>query len=152
MSREQRIQVVRQVVEEKQQEATRALAHRRRLLDEADRQLTELVGYRAEYAGGTVAQAATTGADLRDYWCFMNRLNRAIDDHRGRIDQQKIAVEQSLERWSDTKRELAVLDKVVERIRTADRRTQDRREQRLLDDMSGRRGPVSVYSDEVDPV
>lgn len=149
MSREERIQVVRRVVEEQRQDATRALAHRRQLLDEADRQLSELIGYRDEYAGGAVSPAASHGIALQDYWRFMSRLNAAIAEHSERIDRQKVAVEQSFERWRDTQRQVAVLDKVVERIRAAERLARDRGDQRALDEMA-RPAPNPLLSHEVD--
>jgi flagellar export protein FliJ len=84
---------------------------------------------------------------LQDYWRFMSRLNSAITEHRERMDQQKVAVEQSFERWQDTQRQVAVLGKVIERIRVADRLVLERKEQRMQDDQP-RRGPVILLSEE----
>jgi flagellar protein FliJ len=147
VSREQRIEILLHMAEEQGQDASRALAHRRRLLDEAGRRLEDLIGYRDEYAGGTTARSAGLGVQLQDYWRFMSRLNSAIAEHRERMDQQKVAVEQSFERWQDTRRQVAVLGKVIERIRVAERLVLERGEQRMQDDQP-RRGPGILLSEE----
>lgn len=134
MSREQRIELLLQVAEERGQDATRALAHRRQLLDEAGMRLNELLGYREECGRGELAQTGGLAVGLQDYWRFLSRLNAAIAEQRDRIDQQRLALEQSFERWRDAQRQVAVLGKVIDRIRAADRRSHERREQRALDD------------------
>lgn len=147
MSREQRIEMLLHAAEEQSQEASRALAQRRQLLDEAGSRLEDLIEYRDEYAGGATASAVGLGVQLQDYWRFMSRLNSAIAEHRERMDQQKVAVEQSFERWQDTQRQVAVLGKVIERIRVADRLVLERKEQRMQDDQP-RRGPGILLSEE----
>jgi flagellar FliJ protein len=147
VSRQQRIEILLHAAQEQGQEATRALAHRQQLLDEASSRLADLIGYRDEYAGGVTGSAAGLGVQLQDYWRFMSRLNSAIAEHRERMDQQKVAVEQSFKRWQDTQRQVAVLGKVIERIRMADRLVMERREQRIQDDQP-RRGPAILLSDE----
>lgn len=134
MSREQRIELLLQVAEERGQDATRALAHRRQLLDEADTRLNELLGYREECASGDGVPGAGLAVGLQDYWRFRSRLNAAIAEQRDRIDQQRLAMEQSLERWRDAQRQVAVLGKVMDRLRVAERRAGERRDQRILDD------------------
>ena len=146
MSREQRIERLLQVAEERGQDATRALAHRRRLLDEADGRLSELLSYREEFARGDGPQGPGLAVGLQDYWRFRSRLNTAIAEQRDRIDQQRLAVEQSLERWRDAQRQVAVLEKVMDRLRAAEQRLRERREQRVLDD---RRPPsIGILSTE----
>jgi flagellar FliJ protein len=134
LSREQRIELLLQVAEERGQDATRALAHRRQLLDEADTRLNELLGYREECANGDRVPGAGLAVGLQDYWRFRSRLNAAIAEQRDRIDQQRLAVEQSLERWRDARRQVAVLGKLMDRLRVAERRAGERRDQRVLDD------------------
>jgi flagellar FliJ protein len=147
VSREQRIEILLHAAQEQGQEATRALAHRRQLLDEAVSRMEELLGYRDEYAGGATTRATGLGVQLQDYWRFMSRLNNAIAEHRERMDQQQVAVEQSFKRWQDTQRQVAVLGKVIERIRVADRLVLERGEQRMQDDQP-RRGPAMRLSEE----
>ncbi len=136
MSREQRIASARRVFEEKRQEASLSLAQRRQSLDEVDRQLGELVSYRAEYASQATAHGSGHAVHLQDYWRFMSRLNHAISEHRERLDQQAVAVQQSFERWQDVERQVAALDKVRERLRLAESRAAERAEQRVLDDLA----------------
>lgn len=133
-SREGRIALLLEVAEGRGQEASRALAHRRRLLDEAGTRLDELLGYRADCGRRDTAQLSGLAVGLQDYWRFLSRLNAAIAEQRERLEQQRLAAEQALERWRDAQRQVAVLAKVMDRIRAAERRVQARREQRILDD------------------
>jgi flagellar protein FliJ len=140
MSREARIELLLRVAEEQGQDASRALAHRVQVLEEAGHRLDELRGYRQEYAGGHERlKEGSLGADLQDHWRFMSRLNSAIAEHQERIDQQALAVEQSRLRWQETRQQVAVLEKVIERIRGAERRAEERSEQKATDERAGAR-------------
>jgi len=147
VSRKQRIETVKRIMDERRQDASRALAHRRRLLDEARQRMAELVGYRDEYASKMAESASGFGVQLQDSWRFMARLNSAIDEHRTRIEQHSLAVEQSLRRWCETQSDVAVIEKVIERLGTMERRVQERGEQRLLDE-SARVRLLSRFGEE----
>lgn len=148
MSRQQRIELLRQVMQERGDEASKALAHRRQLLDEANDRLSQLQGYRQEYASAMVAGSPGLGVQLLDHWRFLSRLNHAIEEHRQRIEQHSVAVEQSFERWRDSQREVAVLQKVVERIRASERQAAERREQRLLDELAGAASGLARFEED----
>ena len=136
MSREQRIQILLRVAEEQGQGASRALAHRRQVLSESHARLAELLGYRKEYARGLVSDAgAWLGVQVQEYWRFMSKLDATISEHRERIDQQAQAVEQSLAHWQDAQRQVAILEKVIERIRRGEHRARERGDQRALDEL-----------------
>lgn len=109
--------------------------------------MAELVGYRDEYASKMAESASGFGVQLQDSWRFMARLNSAIDEHRTRIEQHSLAVEQSLRRWCETQSDVAVIDKVIERLGTMERRVQERGEQRLLDE-SARVRLLSRFGEE----
>lgn len=134
MSREKRIELLLQVAEERGQEATRALVHRRQLLDEAGGRLDELLDYRESCGRVGPVQDACLGASLRDHWRFLSRLNDAIAEQHGRIKQQRLAVEQSMERCQEAQRHVTILEKVRDRVRATERRALERREQRVADD------------------
>jgi flagellar protein FliJ len=134
LSREDRIALLLRVAEEQGQDATRALAHRRQTLEEAGSRLDELLGYREHCARGDAVGTVGLAAGFQDYWRFLGRLNTAIAEQRERIEQQRLAVEQSLERWRDAQRQVAVLEKVMARIRASEVRKVERRDQRVLDD------------------
>lgn len=133
-SREHRIALLLEVSEARGQEATRALAHRRQLLDEAGRRLEELLGYREACGRGEVAQGGGLAVALQDYWRFLSRLNAAIAEQRERIEQHRRAVEQSLERWREAQRQVAALEKLMARIRASEARMRERGDQRVQDD------------------
>lgn len=148
MSREQRIELLLKVAAEQGQEASRALAHRRQVLDQAGARLDELIGYRAEYAGSAQSTlGGGLGVQMQDYWRFLSRLNGAIEEHQERIDQHRAAVEQSFERWQESQRQVAVLEKVIERIRKAERNAHERGEQRASDERA-QHGAGLPYDEE----
>jgi flagellar export protein FliJ len=142
LSREKRIELLLQVAEERGQEATRALVHRRQLLDEAGGRLDELLDYRESCARVGPVEDACLGASLRDHWRFLSRLNDAISEQHGRIKQQRLAVEQSMERCQEAQRHVSILEKVRDRVRATERRARERREQRVADDL--RHGSTGV--------
>jgi len=148
VGRRQRIETVQRMMEERRDNASRALEHRRQLLDDVGGRLTELVGYRDEYASKMAESAPDLGVNLQDYWRFMGRLNSAIDEHRTRLEQHSLAVEQSLQRWQEAQREVAVIEKVIDRLRTREGQVQDRVEQRLLDEVARSR-PLKFAAEEV---
>jgi flagellar FliJ protein len=146
LSREKRIELLLQVAGERGQEATRALVQRRQLLDEAGGRLNELLDYRESCARVGSVQDACLGASLRDHWRFLSRLNEAIAEQHGRIKQQRLAVEQSMERCQEAQRHVTILEKVRDRVRAAERRARERGEQRVSDDR--RHGSSGVFAAE----
>jgi flagellar FliJ protein len=126
------------LAEERDQEAARALAARKRAMEEAEQRLQDLLAYRGEY---TRALADTGGPGLgiqvQEYLRFLARLNQAISDQQKSIDHHHSAVAVATQRRQDTQEQIAVLGKVAERAHVAECKDRARRDQRLTDEMAG---------------
>lgn len=141
MTRSQRIAQLLEVAEARDRNVSRSLSEHRGALEAAQEQLRELLGYRDEYArqfertGG----GGLPGAQLQDYRLFLDRLNRAIAAQNKRIEAQQREYESWRQRWLESHREVASLDKAVERLRDLERQTSEREEQRRNDELAQRR-------------
>lgn len=142
MSRQQRIDLLLRLAEERDHDASRALAERQRAVRETDERLAQLIAYRDDYTRGLASGAgASHGAQVRDYLRFLSRLNMAINEHRGVLQEQTAACEMSRERRRETRTQVAILEKVGERMRAAVQGERERREQKAMDEVVVAYGP-----------
>lgn len=138
MSQKQRFELVVKVAEMRKQEAARVLADDKMALQESRGKLEELLIYRTDFSkdmsnGGSPGY----GVQLRDHCLFLNRLNRAITAQRQQLDQRGNTVMVSEKRWQDAHKQVAIMNKVVERTRSAERAAADRRDQKWVDELAG---------------
>jgi len=137
MDREKRFALLMEIAEDRDQDAARALGHRRRVLEDARAKLDDLARYRSDY-GSVLANTGREGLGIQvqDYLRFLSRLNQAIVEQQRCVEQHSRALDMAVERWQATQKEVAVLSKVRERARVADRNEAERREQKLIDEMA----------------
>jgi len=138
MSRTQRFELLLKVARVREQDAARSLAGDKVALQESRGKLQELLVYRTDYAKGISGTGSIGfGVQFRDNCLFLDRLNRAITAQRRQIDERGDIVDASERRWQDAHKQLAILDKVSERARIADRVAMDRRDQKWADELAG---------------
>ncbi len=150
MTKTQRIDMVRRVVDDAERRKAEALAECERRVHEARGRLDELEGYRAAYVRdfNVRAQAGLDGAAARDYQVFLDRLEDALR-HQGQILSQAEAQRSAeLEIWRGAAQRAAAVDTLAKHWRAEERRVEDRREQHDTDERSlqqwNRRSPVRV--------
>jgi flagellar FliJ protein len=140
MSRHKRFDLLLHLAGERDREAARALADRTAAMEEAQAKLQDLMIYRDEYAKALAEGGGPgLGVQVRDYLQFLTRLNKAIAEQQESIDRHRVAVAAATQRWQDTQKQIAVLGKVAERARAADNKDRERRDQKLTDELAGRR-------------
>jgi flagellar FliJ protein len=138
MSNVQRFELLLKVAEVREQDAARTLADNRMALQKSKGKLQELLGYRADYAKDMSNSGGLNyGVQLQDYRLFLDRLNRAISMQREQINQDGATVEASKQKWQDAHKQLAILNKVTDRTRIADRAAADKRDQKWIDELAG---------------
>ena len=138
MNRKRRFEVLLRIAEARERDAARVLSDRKSALQESHEKLEQLLLYRADYGNDLSKQDGIgLGVQIQDYWLFVDRLNRAISEQRQQLHELGNAVETSKQQWQDTHKQLAILGKVAERIQEVDRTEEDRRGQRLIDDLAG---------------
>jgi flagellar FliJ protein len=137
VKRSDRLKPVRDLAGGREREAGLALAGLRRQLEEQERRLEQLRGFREEYVSGRPPGLGTTDAvRLANYGAFLGRLNEAIREQEKRIAALREEVECKAESWRERRSETAALDRAVERLHADERRALDRREQRDQDELA----------------
>jgi flagellar FliJ protein len=112
-----------------------------RELEEAQRRLDMLVGYRTDYQG-RLAQASGRGIDLeqlRNYQAFLAQLERAIAQQAELLERAARAVQAAKAQWSSERQRVDSFQALEGRHLTVVARNQQRREQKLTDDWAARR-------------
>ncbi len=140
MSRAERLQPAADQARQRSEDAVAELAERQQALVRAERQLAELKGYRQEYAldaGGGLSVSA-----LLNRQQFVERIDRAIAQQQREIERQQRLLEQARAQWRTAHARETALDGVIERYRDEERRHEERREQREIDDRGPRRSPT----------
>lgn len=140
MDRQKRFDLLIRIAEERDRDAARALRNRRRVLEDARAKLEDLSRYRTDY-GTALANTGGEGLGIQvqEYLRFLSRLNKAIVEQQRSVEQHSHALEMAVQRWQATQKEVAVLAKVRDKARIADRKETERREQKLIDEMAGAR-------------
>jgi flagellar FliJ protein len=136
MNRARRFEPVREIAQNAERSCAARVAGMERRLAEAERREQELRRYRQEYQTSFQTRA-TIGLEirsLREYQSFLARLGVAIATQQELLDQLRTDCERErLElRQAITRRQ--ALGKVIERVHVEERRTEDRRIQREVDE------------------
>lgn len=136
MTRSKRMQPVVNVAATKEQEAARQLGECQREIDARNARLTELLAYQAEYAQRFEASGGQglDTARIQDYRMFLARLNDAISQQRRLVEVARLEYEKKRTHWLGARQHAHAIDKVVERFKREEDRSQGRREQADTDE------------------
>ena len=141
MKRSQRMQPVRKLKQQEERQLAKKLAQAQQALQREESQLTMLHQYQREYFQGLTGsqQQARTGTisatDLEKYQMFLSRLERAIQNQNQVKVLKEKAVEAARQAWAQANARLKALDNLIETMRLEEQREQDKKEQRLIDDL-----------------
>ncbi|MBV2132265.1 flagellar export protein FliJ [Pseudomonas sp. MAP12] len=138
MSRTSALDTLIELTREAVDNAGRHLAGAQRSQQQAQSQLDTLQHYRQEYSRG-LQQAMQQGmqpASLINYQAFLGSLDDAIDRARQSLREQQRQVSQRQQQWLEQQRKLNSYDTLVERRAQAEQLRDNRREQRLTDELS----------------
>ena len=124
-----------------------ATGHSQRRLQEEKDRLGELNAYRVDYAEKAKNMGNVHAAQWKDYQRFLARLDDAVRTQEQRIRDCEQTVEAHRQRWLAKRRRLESLERVLDRYRREEQAADERRDQRLLDDLPRRGDP---YTPEVD--
>jgi len=140
MKRRNTLDAVLQVKGEREREAGRLLAEKRRRLEEHEKRLAELESYRHHYLA-RLRDATGSGlgiGQLKEYRIFLSRLDQALEQQRRTLQAARQAVEASQAQWLACRKEKKAVDKVAERRgREAEKRARSR-EQKECDELASR--------------
>jgi flagellar FliJ protein len=121
-------------------EAARVLGSLHVARNNAERQLSMLNDYRADYLQRlqTAMMSGMSAADCHNYQRFIATLDDAIEQQRAVLEQAATHLEEGKTRWREERRKLNSFDALAQRQQQVQAREDARREQRLNDEYSAR--------------
>ncbi|HSX87280.1 MAG TPA: flagellar export protein FliJ [Pseudomonas sp.] len=139
-NRAARLAPVVAMAERAEREAALQLGHCRGLLSQAEVKLGELEHYRSDYQQQWIdeGQRGVSGQWLMNYQRFLSQLETAIGQQRNTMEWHRQNAERAKETWQQRYARLEGLRKLVERYREEARLAEDKREQKLLDELAQR--------------
>ena len=133
-----KLRPVVRVAEQREQSAASQLGGSMRQLESQQKQLDELIAYRAKYEQSYLAatQTGLSVAQVRDFQIFLTRLDNAITQQRQVVQGSNQEKEDSQANWQDARGHSKMINKVVETRQQAERQQDNSRDQRESDDRS----------------
>lgn len=145
--RSQRLQPILQIKQRQQDEVAQQVAAREAAHAEQQARLEALQRYAAEYA--QPMQGATINpALLANRIAFQDKLHQAVAQQAQIVDRTKQATEVERARLMLASRETHVLEKLAASYRAEESRVADKRVQKELDDLAGRRRAPALGADD----
>ncbi|MGE6790689.1 flagellar FliJ protein [Pseudomonas guineae] len=139
-SRAARLGPVVIMAERAEREAALQLGHCQGLLRQAEVQLGDLERYRGDYQQQWISegQHGVSGQWLMNYQRFLTQLEGAIGQQRNSVDWHRANMDKVREVWQQRYARMEGLRKLVKRYQDEARMAEDKREQKLLDELSQR--------------
>lgn len=139
-SRAERLVPVVGLAERAEREAARQLGHCQGLFGQAELKLIELERYRGDYQQQwiTEGQRGVSGQWLMNYQRFLSQLEVAIGQQRQTLAWHQDNLNKARALWQQRYARLEGLRKLVQRYAEEARRVEDKREQKLFDELSQR--------------
>jgi flagellar FliJ protein len=139
-SRAARLAPVIDMAERAEREAARALGRTQSLLSQAEVKLGELERYLGDYQQQWLTQGrqGVSGQWLMGYQRFLSQLETAIGQQRQAVSWHLNSVNKARELWQQRYARLEALRKLVQRYQQEARQAEDKREQKMLDELAQR--------------
>lgn len=139
-SRAARLAPVVEMAERDEREAARQLGHCQGLLSKAEVQLGELERYRGDYQQQWITEGrqGVSGQWLMNYQRFLSQLETAIGQQLKTVTWHRENLAKARTVWQQRYARLEGLRKLVQRYLDEARIAEDRREQKLLDELAQR--------------
>lgn len=136
VKKSKRLQPVVRIARSNEQDAARQVAEWRSMLNQQERQLSELLRYQEEYTKRfhDALYKGTSATQARDFRVFLHRLEEGIAKQREQLHSTELELQRRAQHWDETKNRSSNLDKIRRRYETEERRCQDKREQMESDD------------------
>jgi flagellar protein FliJ len=140
LSRAARLAPVIEMAERAEREAALKLGHCQGLLRQAEVQLGDLERYRGDYQQQWIdeGQRGVSGQWLINYQRFLTQLETAIGQQRQGVEWHRKNMQQVRDVWQQCYARLEGLRKLVKRYQDEARLAEDKREQKLLDELAQR--------------
>ena len=142
-----RLAPVVDMAEKTEKAAAQRLGHFQGQVNLANSKLGDLENFRGEYQAQWVERGSqgVTGQWLRNYQYFLNQLETAVGQQRQSLAWHQNNLDKARESWQAAFARVEGLRKLVQRYIDEARAIEDKREQKLLDELSQRMPRKDVY-------
>ena len=140
LSRAARLAPVVEMAEKAEKTAVMRLGHFQGQVRVAESKLADLENFRLEYQEQWIVRGSTgvSGQWLLGYQGFLAQLGTAIDQQRQSLNWHQNNLNKAREYWQQAFARVEGLRKLVQRYMDEARKLEDKREQKLLDELSQR--------------
>lgn len=141
MAPSDRFKPIHQIASQKERKAAVELGESIKQRDSAQLRLAELERYHQEYLE-RFANAARNGLNsnqIVEYQVFIAKLEDAIAEQRRIVQRVEQDCQQTRQQWQGRYTRAKAMENAIDRMRLAERRQDDRREQAESDDLSQRK-------------
>ena len=145
--RSQRLDPLLKIMQQRQDAVAREVADRDRVLGEQEQRLEALRRYAEEYAAAP-AEASISPALLVNRLAFRERLNAAVVQQAGIVDQSRQLSDVERARLMLASRETKVLEQLADSYRAQESKVAEQRVQREMDDLGGRRARIAALASD----
>jgi flagellar FliJ protein len=145
--RSQRLDPILQIKHRQQDEVAQQVAAREAAQAEQQARLDALQRYAAEYTQSPQQGATINPALLANRVAFQSKLQQAVQQQAQVVDRTRQATELERAKLMLASRETHVLEKLAASYRAEETRVADRRTQKELDDIAGRRVRAALGSE-----
>jgi flagellar FliJ protein len=147
LSRAARLAPVVEMAEKAEKTAVMRLGHFQGQVRVAESKLADLENFRLEYQEQWIVRGSTgvSGQWLLGYQGFLAQLGTAIDQQRQSLNWHQNNLNKARDSWQQAFARVEGLRKLVQRYMDEARKLEDKREQKLLDELSQRLPRESPY-------
>ena len=140
VSRAARLAPVVDMAEKAEKTAVQRLGYFQGQVKVAESKLADLNAFRLDYSEQWIVRGSTgvTGQWLLGFQGFLAQLDTAVDQQRQSLVWHQNNLEKAREAWQQAFARVEGLRKLVQRYRDEAQRAEDKREQKLLDELSQR--------------
>ncbi|WP_262137955.1 flagellar export protein FliJ [Pseudomonas sp. Marseille-Q5117] len=140
VSRAARLAPVVDMAEKAEKAAVQRLAYFQGQVKVAESKLADLNAFRLDYSQQWIVRGSTgvTGQWLLGFQGFLAQLDTAVDQQRQSLVWHQNKLDKAREEWQQAFARVEGLRKLVQRYRDEAQRLEDKREQKLLDELSQR--------------
>ncbi|AKC87981.1 flagellar export protein FliJ [Pseudoxanthomonas suwonensis] len=148
MMQSRRIDPLLRRAQEHEDAVARELAERQRAHELQESRLAELRRYADEYASSQMA--AISPAQLANRRAFLDRLENAVEQQTLNVDNSREKLEAERTRLLLASRDKQVLEQLAASYRAQERKGEERRDQREMDDLGARRVRAAQQAGEAE--
>ena len=140
VSRAARLSPVVDMAEQAEKAAVQRLGYFQGQVKVAESKLADLNAFRLDYSQQWIVRGSTgvSGQWLLGFQGFLAQLDTAVDQQRQSLVWHQNKLEKAREEWQQAFAKVEGLRKLVQRYREEAQRLEDKREQKLLDELSQR--------------